>query len=117
RDARPRSLERLHRRLLARAAAGPDPRQPLVQALLAADQAAAGYPHVIQHHLGGVRSADPVLAELLSLGKRGRARRRDEARLPSAGSTVATTTCTSAMPPLVAQVLVPLSTHSSVASE
>src|SRR5262249_60617811 len=37
-------------------------------------------------------------------------------RLPSAGSTDATTTCTSAMPPLVAQVLVPFSTHSSVAS-
>ena len=37
-------------------------------------------------------------------------------RLPSAGSTDATTTCTSAMPPLVAQVFVPFSTHSSVAS-
>ena len=33
-------------------------------------------------------------------------------RLPSAGSTEATTTCTSAMPPLVTQVLVPFSTHS-----
>ena len=38
-------------------------------------------------------------------------------RLPSAGLTDATTTCTSAMPPLVAHVFVPLSTHSSVASE
>ncbi len=37
-------------------------------------------------------------------------------RAPRAGSTVATMTCTSAMPPLVAQVLVPVSTHSSVAS-
>src|SRR5215472_12763825 len=36
--------------------------------------------------------------------------------LPSAGSTDATTTCTSAMPPLVAHALVPFSTHSSVAS-
>ena len=36
-------------------------------------------------------------------------------RAPSAGSTVATTTWTSAMPPLVIQVLVPFSTHSSVA--
>ncbi len=34
----------------------------------------------------------------------------------SSGPTDATTTCTSAMPPLVIQVLVPLSTHSSVAS-
>ncbi len=37
-------------------------------------------------------------------------------RLPSAGSTDATITCRSAMPPLVIQVLVPLSTHSSAAS-
>ncbi len=37
-------------------------------------------------------------------------------RVPSAGSTAATTTCTSAMPPLVAHDLVPLSTHSSLAS-
>ena len=37
-------------------------------------------------------------------------------RAPSVGSTVATTTWTSAMPPLVIQVLVPLMTHSSLAS-
>ena len=37
-------------------------------------------------------------------------------RDPSVGSTEATTTCTSAMPPLVIHVLVPLSTHSSLAS-
>ena len=37
-------------------------------------------------------------------------------RVPSSGYTDATTMCTSAMPPLVAQVFVPLSTHSSVAS-
>lgn len=36
--------------------------------------------------------------------------------VPRAGSTTATTTWTLAMPPLVAQVLVPLSTHSPVAS-
>ncbi len=35
---------------------------------------------------------------------------------PSSGSTTATTTWTLAMPPLVAQVFVPLSTHSSLAS-
>ena len=34
----------------------------------------------------------------------------------SSGSTDATTTCTSAIPPLVIHVLVPLSTHSSFAS-
>ena len=34
----------------------------------------------------------------------------------SSGSTEATTTCTSAMPPLVIHALVPFSTHSSVAS-
>src|SRR6202000_2894539 len=37
-------------------------------------------------------------------------------RVPSSGSTEATPTCTWAIPPLVAHVLVPLSTHSSVAS-
>ncbi len=35
---------------------------------------------------------------------------------PSSGSTVAITTCTSAMPPLVAHAFWPLSTHSPVAS-
>ena len=37
-------------------------------------------------------------------------------RVRSSGSTTAVTTCTSAIPPLVAQVLVPLRTHSSLAS-
>ena len=37
-------------------------------------------------------------------------------RDPSSGSTEATTTWMSAMPPLVIQVLVPLRTHSSLAS-
>ncbi len=37
-------------------------------------------------------------------------------RLPSVGSTDATTTCTSAMPPLVTQVFVPFSSHSPAAS-
>ena len=37
-------------------------------------------------------------------------------RDPSDGSTEATTTCTFAIPPLVAQVLTPLMTHSSLAS-
>jgi hypothetical protein len=37
-------------------------------------------------------------------------------RWPSAGSTVATTTVTSAMPPLVMKTLVPLRTHSSPSS-
>ena len=37
-------------------------------------------------------------------------------RVRRSGSTTAVTTCTSAIPPLVAQVLVPLRTHSSLAS-
>ena len=37
-------------------------------------------------------------------------------RWPSSGSTVATTTFTSAMPPLEMKTLVPLSTHSSPSS-
>ncbi len=37
-------------------------------------------------------------------------------REPSSGSTEATTTCTSAMPPFVAHAFCPFSTHSSLAS-
>ena len=37
-------------------------------------------------------------------------------RAPSSGSTEATITCTSAIPPLVAHAFWPLMTHSSVAS-
>ena len=37
-------------------------------------------------------------------------------RDPRAGSTDATTTCTSAMPPLVTQVFTPFSTHSWLAA-
>ena len=116
----PGRLERLHRGLLAAAAALPDPGQPGVQPVLAADQAAAGHPHAVQHDLGRVRGPDAVLAELLPLGQApavpGGTMKLAWPRLPSAGSTEATTTCTLAMPPLVAQVLVPFSTHSSVAS-
>ena len=62
----------------------------------------------------------PCLCELLALaealacpaGRRSWPGRGCRAR----GRPTATTTCKSAMPPLVAQVLVPLSTHSSVAS-
>src|ERR1700734_4552555 len=61
----------------------PPPPQPLQQPLPPADHAVRGYPHVVQHHLGGVRSPDPVLAELLSHGQPRRPRRHDERRLPA----------------------------------
>lgn len=60
-----------------------------------------------------------MLLELLALGQAGVAggTMKEACPLePSSGSTTATTTWTLAMPPLVAQVLVPLSTHSSLAS-
>lgn len=41
----------------------------------------AGHPDVVQHHLGGVRGADPVLLELLSLGEALSGRRDHEGGL------------------------------------
>src|SRR5229473_1344550 len=81
RNARPGRLERLHRRLLAAPAARAYPAQPIVQPVLAADQAASRYPHVIEHDLRGVRGADPVLAELLALAQSRRPWRHDKTRL------------------------------------
>ena len=82
---RPGRLEGLHRGLLAaRLAALGQPGQPGVQLVLAADQAPAGHPHVIEDDLGGVRGADAVLAELLALGQALGARRDDEAGLAAA---------------------------------
>ena len=43
--------------------------QPRVELLLAAEQAGARDPHVVEHHLGGVRGADAVLGELLALAQ------------------------------------------------
>ena len=95
------------------------PRELRVELLLAAEQAAARHAHVVEHDLGGVRGADAVLLVLLPLRQALGAGRHDERRLArpfSSGSTAATTTCTSAMPPFVIHALVPLITHSSVAS-
>ena len=117
------ALEGGHRarcRLAALVAPSRAARQRVVQLLLAAEQAGPGDADLVEHDLGGVRGADAVLVELLALAQALRARRDDEGlacpRVRSSGSTTAVTTCTSAMPPLVAHVLVPLSTHSSVAS-
>jgi hypothetical protein len=68
-DRRAGRLEGLHRRLLAAAAALADPGQPAVELLLAADQAAAGHPDVVEDDLGGVRGPDAVLLELLPLDR------------------------------------------------
>jgi len=60
-----------------------------------------------------------VLADLLALGQAGvpgGTMKVAWPRLPRAGSTEATMTCTLAMPPLVTQDLAPFSTHSSLAS-
>ena len=43
------------------------PGQLGVELLLAAEQAAAGHPHVVEHDLGGVRGPDAVLLVLLAL--------------------------------------------------
>ena len=66
------------------------------------------------------RGAQAVLLDLGAHLEAGRVRRDDERRpgraTPSSGSTEATTTWTSAMPPLVAHAFWPLRTHSSLAS-
>ena len=96
------------------------PGQLGVELLLAAEQAAARHAHVVEHDLGGVRGADAVLLVLLPLATGpcvpGGTMKLAWPRPFSSGSTAATTTCTSAMPPLVIHALVPLSTHSSLAS-
>ena len=74
-------LEGLHGGLALGAAALAGTGQTLVQSLLAAEQAAAGHAHVVEDHLGGVRGADAVLAELLALGEAFGAGRDDEAGL------------------------------------
>ena len=115
-------LERRHRRLLRRRCDLPSlagPGELRVELVLAAKQAAAGHADVVEDDLGGVRRPDAVLLVLLALREARRAGRNDEARLTAAlseGSTVATTTWTSAMPPLVIHAFVPLMTHSSLAS-
>ena len=61
----------------------------------------------------------PSFVFLLALAQAGCPRADHEgglAAVPSSGSTVATTTWTSAMPPLVMKTLVPLRTHSSPSS-
>ena len=120
-DRRPGQLERAHRGLAARGplpVAGPG--EALVERVLAAEQAAAGHPDVVEEDVGGVRGAQPELAQLLAAVQ---ARRCPGGttnaacpREPSSGSTTAVTTCTLAMPPLVAYAFCPLRTHSSVAS-
>ena len=80
----------------------------------------ARYPHVVEDDLGGVGGPDAHLLELLALargpGVPGGTMKLAWPRDPSSGSTEATTTWMSAIPPLVIQVLVPLITHSSLAS-
>ncbi len=62
----------------------------------------------------------PIFLNFWPCADPGRALGHHEAGLapadPSSGSTDSTNTCVFAMPPFVIQVLVPLSTHSSLAS-
>ena len=80
-DRRPGRLEGLHGRLAGGPLALAGPGQLLVELLLAAEQAAAGHPHVVEDHLGGVRGADAHLLELLALAEPRGLRRHDEAGL------------------------------------
>ena len=95
-------------------------REPLVELLLAAEQAGAGDAAVVEEHVGGVRGAQAVLLDLRAhrRGRRVPGGTTNAAcpREPSSRSTDATTTWTPAMPPLVAHAFWPLSTHSSLAS-
>jgi hypothetical protein len=80
-----RCLEGAHRRLLlASAAALAGTRQLGVELLLAAEEAAAGYAHIVENHLGRVRGADAVLGVLLALRQPLGAGRNDEAGLAAA---------------------------------
>ena len=75
------ALERRHAGVAAGAGALADPGEAGVELVLAAEQAAAGHAHVVEHDLGGVAGADAVLVELLALAEALRARRYDEAGL------------------------------------
>src|SRR6185436_1156524 len=74
---------RAHRGLHATALALTRTRETRVELVLAAEEAAPGHAHVVEHDLGGVAGADAVLGELLPLRQALRARRHDEAGLPS----------------------------------
>ena len=84
---------------------------------IAAEQVVERDPAVLEHDLGGVRGADAELRLLLALAQARACPSRPRTRPGRGGrareSTVATTTWTSAMPPLVMKTLVPLRTHSS----
>src|SRR5271165_6743171 len=54
---------------------------PLVEPLLAPEEACPGNPHVLQHDLSRVGRTDPHLLELLAHGESRRLWRDDEARL------------------------------------
>src|SRR6266545_6239983 len=77
-DGRPRRLERRHRRLYLGALALAGAGEALVEALLAAEKAAAGNAHVVENDLCRVAGADAVLLELLAHAQARRARRHDE---------------------------------------
>ena len=101
--------------LLARAGA----LELLVELVHAAEQVLDRDAAVLEDDLGGLRGADAELRLLLALRRPGvplATTKEAWPRWPSSGSTVATTTVTSAMPPLVMKTLVPLSTHSSPSS-
>src|SRR4029077_15447676 len=74
----PGGLERRHGGLAAGGLAFPRPSETLVELLLAAEQPASGDAAVLEDHLGGVRGADAVLLELLTLADAGGAWSDDE---------------------------------------
>ncbi len=124
-DRRPGGLEGGHGRLLAAGDAGvllglTRLGELLVELLLATEEAGAGDAHVVEHDLGGVRLARmPCFLYFWPCDRPlvpGGTMKLAWPRPLSSGSTEATTTWTSAMPPLVIHALVPLSTHSSLAS-
>ena len=91
----------------------------LVELVHAAEQVLGRDAAVFEHDLGGLRSADAELVFLLALREAGRVLRDDERGLAAGaelGVDAATTTVTSAIPPLVMKTLEPLRTHSSPSS-
>src|SRR5205814_1353032 len=83
-DERTARLERAHRGLHAARLSLARTRDPIVELLLAAEQAVTGHAHVGKDHLGGMAGANAHLLELLAHREPRGPGRNDERRVPAA---------------------------------
>ena len=115
-DHRARDLEGRERARRTRALARPRALELALEAVEPAEQVLHRHADVVEDELRGLRRADPELVLFLAHPKPGvpfSTMNDAWPRWPSAGSTVATITLTSAMPPLEMKTFAPLRTHSS----